>query len=866
MKSLFVLCTALLFIPSAADLTWELQIITDDDGAIQSLNPVGNLTLNPGFEEEDVDDRKVSGMPLFLSSEGHNGYMMELYDANFQYCDSFLNFSPGVNTWSKFSKAFWYLMALFYVFLGVAIVADVFMASIEVITAQEVEVSRVFRHPETGEERPLTITVKFWNETVANLTLLALGSSAPEILLATMETVGTLGEPAGELGPATIVGSASFNLFMISAICLLSVPDGEERKISRIGVFGITAVSSVFAYFWMLCCIVFITPEQIDLWEAFLTFLFFPLLVGVAYGVDAGLFLSQEKMDEKMKDTDTIEDKVSNHLRDNDNIDAADVADQVNKELLGRKSPLWWRINGARFLSGKSPLVKNVKDIDMLRDSKVDDADSAHKRDNTFSTSYQPSEAMKTDTAFRWEIPQYSVREDEGKLTLRIMREGDTSGADKVTFETVNGSANAGTIDGGDYEYKTGVLAFAPGESSKELDITIWHDDEVEDDEFFCVCLTEPGPIDHTSRTVGLQDPKMASVQIIDVSNPGVLAFTDTVHSISERIGELRIPVIRKEGATDRITVDFETRPGTALEGVHYYGVRGTLTFENNESKKFITVKVINNKSFEDKTRNFNVMLKHATNKARIDPAKDTLTIGITNDQQYSSVVRQVFNLIGSGHDLSTHTWRQQFIDAMTFQSESKVAMTMHALTFPWKILFACLPPTNYYGGWATFSASLAAVGAVTFVVGELAGTWGCMVGLSDAQVALSIVALGTSMPDTFASIAATKYAPDADAAIGNITGSNSVNVFLGLGLPWVIATLYHAFKGTTYEQPQGTLSVAVAVFVPLAVICLGTLTVREFSICGNVGALGGSKGSRQLLAAFFASFWLIFLAVAFVS
>ena len=27
--------------------------------------------------------------------------------------------------------------------------------------------------------------------------------------------------------------------------------------------------------------------------------------------------------------------------------------------------------------------------------------------------------------------------------------------------------------------------------------------------------------------------------------------------------------------------------------------------------------------------------------------------------------------------------------------------------------------------------------------------------------------------------------------SIGNITGSNSVNVFLGLGLPWCIASIY---------------------------------------------------------------------------
>jgi len=191
--------------------------------------------------------------------------------------------------------------------------------------------------------------------------------------------------------------------------------------------------------------------------------------------------------------------------------------------------------------------------------------------------------------------------------------------------------------------------------------------------------------------------------------------------------------------------------------------------------------------------------------------------------------------------------------------------MLMHAITFPWKIMFAFLPPTSYYGGWATFFSSLAAVGAVTFVVGELAGSWGCMVGLSDAQVALSIVALGTSMPDTFASMTATKFSPDADAAIGNITGSNSVNVFLGLGLPWVLATIYHAANGTTYEQPAGTLATAVSVFVPEACLCLGLLVVREFNIGGDVGALGGSKMSRQLLACLFASFWFIFLAIAFM-
>ena len=53
-------------------------------------------------------------------------------------------------------------------------------------------------------------------------------------------------------------------------------------------------------------------------------------------------------------------------------------------------------------------------------------------------------------------------------------------------------------------------------------------------------------------------------------------------------------------------------------------------------------------------------------------------------------------------------------------------------------------------------------------------------------------MALGTSLPDTFASKAAAANEKNADNAIGNVTGSNSVNVFLGLGLPWVIAAFYH--------------------------------------------------------------------------
>ena len=77
--------------------------------------------------------------------------------------------------------------------------------------------------PRAWQVRRYTITV--WNATIANLTLMALGSSAPEILLSVIEIFSS-GFYAGELGPSTIVGSAAFNMLVISAVCVVAIPNG----------------------------------------------------------------------------------------------------------------------------------------------------------------------------------------------------------------------------------------------------------------------------------------------------------------------------------------------------------------------------------------------------------------------------------------------------------------------------------------------------------------------------------------------------------------------------------------------------------------------------------------------------------------
>eukprot|EP00951_Prasinocladus_malaysianus_P040233 scaffold459420_cov47-Prasinocladus_malaysianus.AAC.1 len=63
---------------------------------------------------------------------------------------------------------------------------------------------------------------------------MALGSSAPEILLSVLGVVAAMDQPADELGPATIVGSAAFNLLIISAVCVIA-PMPEIRKVEELG-------------------------------------------------------------------------------------------------------------------------------------------------------------------------------------------------------------------------------------------------------------------------------------------------------------------------------------------------------------------------------------------------------------------------------------------------------------------------------------------------------------------------------------------------------------------------------------------------------------------------------------------------------
>merc|ERR1719189_509953 len=215
-----------------------------------------------------------------------------------------------------------------------------------------------------------------------------------------------------------------------------------------------------------------------------------------------------------------------------------------------------------------------------------------------------------------------------------------------------------------------------------------------------------------------------------------------------------------------------------------------------------------------EKDENFEIELYEPEGGAKLGKVNRT-AVTITNDDEFNSVLNRMLLMTNANVDsmkVHNETWAQQLKDAMNVNGgdvENATAgdYVMHFLTFGFKILFALIPPAGMAGGWPCFFVSLGMIGLLTAIVGDLAGIFGCLVGLKKTVTAITFVALGTSLPDTFASKAAAVSERCADNAIGNVTGSNSVNVFLGLGLPWLIASVYHAAKGGEFRMVDPSLS-----------------------------------------------------------
>merc|ERR1719153_713973 len=407
----------------------------------------------------------------------------------------------------------------------------------------------------------------------------------------------------------------------------------------------------------------------------------------------------------------------------------------------------------------------------------------------------------------------------------------------------------------------------------------------------------------------GVPSWQLGCILILDDDHGGIFGFDDSEAEIVESVGTFDLEIKRISGARGKVAIPFDTEDGTAKEGAHYEAQEGELIFVNEETSKTISLNVIDEESYEKSLimyvnigeprqiaegiegEGIDYSVLDAKNPEDLTEeekiallgrpclgANSRIQIRIRESKEFKSSVDKMMQKANNSMMVGSSSWLDQFTDAFTVQAddddeegeegeegEEKMPSCgdyiMHFLTLPWKLIFAFIPPTAIYSGYPTFVIAIFFIGACTAVIGDIAGHLGCFIYLKDCVNAIAFVALGTSVPDTFASKTAAIEDETADASVGNVTGSNAVNVFLGIGIAWTMAAIYWESSGLKFEVEPGSLGFSVTIFCIKALCAILILLARRHPSCG--GELGGPKLFKTISSSLFVFFWCFYVMIS---
>merc|ERR1711990_1231442 len=258
------------------------------------------------------------------------------------------------------------------------------------------------------------------------------------------------------------------------------------------------------------------------------------------------------------------------------------------------------------------------------------------------------------------------------------------------------------------------------------------------------------------------------------------------------------------------------------------------------------------------------------------------IQIRIRESKEFKSSVDRMMQRGNASVMAGANSWKDQIFEAFTVQAEGdddeeeeegeegaekeeKMPTCgdyiMHFLTLFWKVIFSFIPPAGIANGYPCFVISIAMIGFCTAVIGDVAGHLGCFIFLKDSVNAIAFVALGTSVPDTFASKVAAIQDDTADNSVGNVTGSNAVNVFLGIGIAWSMAAIYHWANGDYFKVSPGSLGFNLTIFCCEALLAIIILLLRRNPAVG--GELGGPKAVKAVTSSIFVLFWITYVGLS---
>ncbi|NJO96443.1 MAG: hypothetical protein HC764_10810 [Pleurocapsa sp. CRU_1_2] len=269
--------------------------------------------------------------------------------------------------------------------------------------------------------------------------------------------------------------------------------------------------------------------------------------------------------------------------------------------------------------------------VDVLGDNldEVDEAFSiqlANPNNVTLDNNLATGTIIDNDLPPSITIENISVTEGDGgtsNATITINLNRPSSLPIRVDYATANDTA----IVGSDYEALSGTVDFAPGETSKTIEIAIAGDTIDEFDETLAINLTNA-----SNATIGTN---AGTVTILNDDESSIVVINDiTVTEGTNGTSTAIFTVSLDNPSSKEITLDYATADGTAIAGEDYIATNGTVTFAPGESTKAIAVTIIGDNLDEiDEAFTLNF-----TNPSNVTISNNQGTVTITDEDDAPEV------------------------------------------------------------------------------------------------------------------------------------------------------------------------------------------------------------------------------------
>jgi hypothetical protein len=275
---------------------------------------------------------------------------------------------------------------------------------------------------------------------------------------------------------------------------------------------------------------------------------------------------------------------------------------------------------------------------------------------------------VNTDSGISFSAATYFFTEDSGFAVIPVLRTGSTAGPATVDFMTTfQGTAIAYT----NYVPVATNLTFADGQVSNVVQVPLLHYTGAQGDSTVILQL---------SNAVGslLLNPFQSTLTIVDVDHaPGQLLFSQTNYVVSEGAGFLPVTILRTNGHSGTVQVNFSTVAGTALPGFKYLTTNGVLTFGPGQTSQTFTVPILQENQVEG-NQVFSLVLSNATLGATlIGPTNVPVTI--IDDDVGVSFVSPVYVIPETAGNVSLALFRQNGTNGVTTVNYSTTNLTAQA-------------------------------------------------------------------------------------------------------------------------------------------------------------------------------------------